>query len=91
MYGQRSPRLCVGVIPFANPVRRHELASPAESSPGGSARRQPRLGAVRAWLWTVAGLVFLMVVVGGATRLTESGRLSHHRMEARHRRHSAAE
>ena len=31
------------------------------------------LGAVRAWLWSVAGLVFLMVVVGGATRLTESG------------------
>lgn len=30
-------------------------------------------GAVRAWLWTVAALVFLMVVVGGATRLTESG------------------
>ena len=29
--------------------------------------------AVRRWLWTVAGLVFLMVIVGGATRLTESG------------------
>lgn len=28
---------------------------------------------VRLWLWIVAGLVFLMVVVGGATRLTESG------------------
>ena len=28
---------------------------------------------VRNWLWTVAGLVFLMVIVGGATRLTESG------------------
>jgi cytochrome c oxidase assembly protein subunit 15 len=28
---------------------------------------------VRAWLWCVAVLVFLMVVVGGATRLTESG------------------
>jgi heme a synthase len=25
------------------------------------------------WLWTVAALVFLMVIVGGATRLTESG------------------
>jgi cytochrome c oxidase assembly protein subunit 15 len=31
------------------------------------------IGAVRVWLWSVAGLVFLMVVVGGATRLTESG------------------
>ncbi|MGA7385462.1 MAG: COX15/CtaA family protein, partial [Methylocella sp.] len=25
------------------------------------------------WLWSLAGLVFLMVIVGGATRLTESG------------------
>ncbi|MDB5545307.1 MAG: heme synthase, partial [Hyphomicrobiales bacterium] len=31
------------------------------------------LRAVRLWLWGVATLVFLMVVVGGATRLTESG------------------
>lgn len=29
--------------------------------------------AVRNWLWVVAALVFLMVLVGGATRLTESG------------------
>ncbi|MEF3366009.1 COX15/CtaA family protein [Methylocystis sp. 9N] len=29
--------------------------------------------AVRNWLWLVAALVFLMVIVGGATRLTESG------------------
>jgi cytochrome c oxidase assembly protein subunit 15 len=28
---------------------------------------------VAIWLWIVAALVFLMVVVGGATRLTESG------------------
>jgi cytochrome c oxidase assembly protein subunit 15 len=28
---------------------------------------------VRNWLWVVAALVFLMVIVGGATRLTESG------------------
>ena len=28
---------------------------------------------VRNWLWFVAALVFLMVIVGGATRLTESG------------------
>jgi heme a synthase len=30
-------------------------------------------GAVRFWLFAVAALIFLMVVVGGATRLTESG------------------
>ncbi len=29
--------------------------------------------AVAIWLWTLAALVFLMVIVGGATRLTESG------------------
>ncbi|WP_457796870.1 COX15/CtaA family protein [Methylocystis sp. S23] len=29
--------------------------------------------AVRNWLWAVVALVFLMVIVGGATRLTESG------------------
>src|SRR5580700_11076174 len=29
--------------------------------------------AVRIWLSAVAGLVFIMVLVGGATRLTESG------------------
>ncbi len=32
-----------------------------------------RMAPVRLWLWCVAALVFLMVVVGGATRLTESG------------------
>jgi cytochrome c oxidase assembly protein subunit 15 len=34
---------------------------------------QRSVSGVRAWLWTVAGLVVVMVVVGGATRLTESG------------------
>src|SRR5262245_54251332 len=29
--------------------------------------------AVRVWLWAVAGLVIALVLVGGATRLTESG------------------
>ena len=29
--------------------------------------------AVRTWLWLVAALVFAMIVVGGATRLTDSG------------------
>ena len=28
---------------------------------------------VRLWLWTVATLIFAMVIVGGATRLTDSG------------------
>jgi cytochrome c oxidase assembly protein subunit 15 len=38
----------------------------------GSAGRD-RLRPVRIWLWGVAALVFLMVIVGGAVRLTESG------------------
>jgi len=33
----------------------------------------PRPGAVAKWLMAVAALVFIMVVVGGITRLTESG------------------
>jgi cytochrome c oxidase assembly protein subunit 15 len=32
-----------------------------------------RLAGVRLWLWSVAALIFAMVIVGGATRLTESG------------------
>ncbi len=35
--------------------------------------RSDRSGAVALWLWAVAALVFAMVVVGGATRLTGSG------------------
>lgn len=31
------------------------------------------MAAIRAWLWIVAAMILLMVVVGGATRLTESG------------------
>lgn len=44
-------------------------AQPAASRPSDQAR--PR--AIAGWLLTVAALVFLMVVVGGITRLTESG------------------
>lgn len=33
----------------------------------------PRDSAVAAWLWIIAALVFAMIVVGGATRLTDSG------------------
>jgi len=42
---------------------------PAAAAIRGADDRQ----AVRFWLIAVAGLVFLMVLVGGATRLTESG------------------
>jgi cytochrome c oxidase assembly protein subunit 15 len=43
--------------------------APAAAQTASSDDRQ----AVRFWLIAVAGLVFLMVLVGGATRLTESG------------------
>jgi cytochrome c oxidase assembly protein subunit 15 len=35
--------------------------------------RDPRHRVMRFWLWSVAALIFAMVLVGGATRLTESG------------------
>ena len=38
-----------------------------------AAHARHRTSTVAAWLWCVAGLVFLMVFLGGATRLTESG------------------
>ncbi len=47
------------------------MASIAATLPLAPARAAPR--AVAAWLLAVAGLVFTMVVVGGITRLTESG------------------
>ena len=37
------------------------------------AARSPGRAVVKAWLFTIAGLIFVMVLVGGATRLTESG------------------
>ena len=38
-----------------------------------AARAEPGHAAVESWLWFVAALVFAMVAVGGATRLTGSG------------------
>lgn len=43
------------------------------SDMSGAAVQGSRLRAVQAWLMTVAALIAAMVVVGGATRLTESG------------------
>jgi heme a synthase len=48
--------------------------APTRSAPAaGRAVGFEGRAAVRIWLIAVAGLVFLMVLVGGATRLTESG------------------
>src|SRR5579863_3717023 len=47
--------------------------SSADLSGSASAVAAPARAAVRAWLFALAGLIFLMTLVGGATRLTESG------------------
>ncbi len=47
------------------------MAISATQTPGQDWRAAD--AAVRTWLWLVAALVFAMVVVGGATRLTGSG------------------
>ncbi len=47
------------------------FSRPSRAASFGAART--RFDAVGIWLWSVAALVLLMVVVGGATRLTESG------------------
>jgi cytochrome c oxidase assembly protein subunit 15 len=48
------------------------MASQAQSSPAVSGA-SARAVAIANWLLLVAGLVFVMVIVGGITRLTESG------------------
>ena len=52
-----------------------EVAAPAreEASAEAPAHRRAARGAIAAWLWCLAGLVALMVLVGGLTRLTDSG------------------
>jgi heme a synthase len=74
-----SGRALSAPCPVASPARHAILAfrprpedlHPMSMTSPTSAR--PRSAAVAAWLWSLAGLVFLMVVLGGATRLTESG------------------
>jgi cytochrome c oxidase assembly protein subunit 15 len=46
------------------------LVLPGEGAAGQAGRSTQ---AVRLWLFAVAALIFVMVIVGGATRLTESG------------------
>ena len=49
---------------------REAAAIPAPASPLVPAKG---VGLVRAWLLVIAGLVYAMILVGGATRLTDSG------------------
>jgi cytochrome c oxidase assembly protein subunit 15 len=43
------------------------------ATPASAGLAAPATSALRAWLYTVAALIFLMVSLGGATRLTGSG------------------
>ena len=54
----------------ADPSNVARLDAPLSSA---AQRGAGRARIVRAWLWCVAALVFAMVLVGGATRLTQSG------------------
>jgi heme a synthase len=48
--------------------------APTRVGDGATRVREDRHArAIRLWLWSVAALIFAMVLVGGATRLTESG------------------
>ncbi len=47
------------------------VSSVAEAAPLVPSTARPDL--IARWLWTIAALVFLIVVVGGITRITESG------------------
>lgn len=52
------------------------MSIPSASAMAGSpafAIRPPRHLGPRMWLFSIAGLIFAMVIVGGATRLTDSG------------------
>ena len=61
----------------ANSIKRAFRASQDGFKTGfmtaSSAQQAPHAGAVRWWLIVVAALIAVMVLVGGATRLTESG------------------
>jgi Cytochrome oxidase assembly protein len=50
-------------------ARRRSLYGPADMKSASDNHAR----AIRLWLWAVAVLVIALVLVGGATRLTESG------------------
>ncbi len=54
-------------------VSHHDSLGMAGRFAGSVAAKARSPAPVRAWLWCIAGLIFAMVVVGGATRLTQSG------------------
>jgi heme a synthase len=61
------------VFAFEEPCMDEPCATSAKLQAAKDAWQPAPYRAVGIWLWSLAGLVFLMVIVGGATRLTESG------------------
>jgi heme a synthase len=65
--------------PPQGPPLMTEIAPTVTSEPGLQPARSSRaqtgsdLPAIRLWLWLVVALIFCIVIVGGATRLTDSG------------------
>jgi cytochrome c oxidase assembly protein subunit 15 len=82
---RRSPAFIIGVEAWANPPQSRRLESVCRASyhsamsstvlDGAAAAlpSKPGLRALRIWLGMLAALVVAMILVGGATRLTESG------------------
>src|SRR5262249_14364018 len=75
-----SARRCGGGLALAKPMRaravsRRPMTSVAPSSSLATARSPAARGRrdVALWLFGCAAMIFLMVVIGGITRLTESG------------------
>src|SRR4051812_41639842 len=60
-------------LPPADRYRDNAVTTIQDAAVVERARPADRLRAVRIWLYAVAACVLLMVVVGGITRLTESG------------------
>ncbi len=72
----QQPLLCVTETSGISQVRVHmtQISLVSETSATVSQpRSQSHHTALRVWLWTLAAMVFAIVIVGGATRLTESG------------------
>jgi len=50
-----------------------DVGQARKQAPVAPARKREARGAIAVWLWTLAALVVAMIVVGGLTRLTDSG------------------
>lgn len=70
---QRDGRGGTGIVAGMAKRSVFEEVGERRAAPVAAAGRAPARGAISAWLWVLAVLVAAMVLVGGATRLTDSG------------------